>query len=35
MERSSEQTRKLLDDRPLMEVSYGIYAYAAIRSRTG
>ena len=30
MERSSEKTRNLLDDRPLMDVSNGIYAYAAI-----
>ena len=30
MERSSDETRDLLDDRPLMEVSYGFYAYAAI-----
>ena len=30
MERSSEETRNLWDDRPLMDVSNGIYAYAAI-----
>jgi hypothetical protein len=31
MERSSsEEMRDLLDDRPLMDVSFGIYAYAAI-----
>ena len=30
MERSSEKTRNLLDDRPVMDVTNGIYAYAAI-----
>jgi len=30
MERSPTETQKILDDRPIMDVNFGIYAYAAI-----